>query len=585
MIKLFQDKKGRINNFCASFFSQKYFYDIVNIVKKHPSKLENKEWKLNINSYEDLISDLHKIVEETIHVNLDVVKGYALAADKLDELMELRNSLEADSGIRFKKPFSPLPFQHVGIKFISIVRNGLIADKVGLGKTIQGFGSAMKLRDLGILDKSIIVATATLKRKWHNDIHKFTEESSIILEGTAKKRKSVFKDWINSSSLFLIVSYDTLRRDWDNYMDYEIKNIKYGIILDEVQKVKNTRSKRSKAIRSMAIKSNCESVVGLSATYVETGLSDLFGIMYVIDQTIFGSSYMQFAEEYLLLDWHGKIIGAKNAKQAAKKMKAASVRRTKSMVQKQLSAKLPKVNESTIWVELSKEEKRCYNDVVDGLIEKFEIEEKANKISNALPMTLSLLVRQASLSTEMLGYHIKKSSKIEALLDLLPEIIESEKVVVFCFFTDFLDMLERELNKKGIKTLTMHGKRKEANVKVRQDNIDKFQESKDVNVLLASDILAEGVDIPAASYVINMDTLWNPAKLTQRAGRIDRLIQKSENIYVINILTTGTVEEGMYDVVNQRYALALDIMDDGKEESRIKKIPYDDMKKIILKRV
>jgi SNF2 family DNA or RNA helicase len=356
---------------------------------------------------------------------------------------------------------------------------------------------------------------------------------------------------------------------------------RYIVIFDEIQKFKNVNTKRSKVCKELAQHKNCISRLGLSATYVETGMDNLFGVCLIIDENVFGNNYMNFVNNYITFDWWGKPKEFKNIKMATEKMKTVAIRRNKEQVKDQMNALLPKVNENTLWIELDKEQKKLYNDILDRTVNNIYNMEKAEKISSANAMTELIYVREVSLTTELIEPSIQVSAKIDALLEILPDIIEDNKVVIFSWFTGFVDIIERELLKNGIKCIAMHGKRKEGQLKERQNQIDLFSESKDIKVLVTSDILREGIDIPAASYVINMDILWNPASMTQRNGRIDRLNQQKENIYVINIWAKETIEEAMYEVVYNRETLANQIIDDNVVENRIKKLRFSDIKKML----
>jgi len=199
----------------------------------------------------------------------------------------------------------------------------------------------------------------------------------------------------------------------------------------------------------------------------------------------------------------------------------------------------------------------------------------------ATALTELIYLRQVSISTELIESTISSSVKMDALKDLLPELVEENKVVIFCFFTGFIDQMERELKKIGIKSIAMHGSRKEGLSKNRQDYIDKFQNSKDINVLLTSDICKEGVDLERTNYVINTDILWNPASMVQRMGRIDRLNQIHDNIYVINLWCNSGIEFHMWNVLYERQELANMIMDDGYKESRVKKFSFKDLKSML----
>jgi len=605
MIKISQPIKSSEEVF-IQFYSKFNYQDIVHKVKFHGGYFiknsDDRSWRVPVPNVVDLLSDLSKIDKELVQADLSIIDSFLVGKKYDNEILKLRDCIDGvEVDLELANGNHLLPFQKVGVEFINIIKNGIIADKVGLGKTIQGLASAKLLQKNKDIDKCLVVVPGSLKKKWHRDANIFFGEKSFTLEGSPLAREGIFKEYVDSDALFGIISYDTLRADIViseknaltgksttsiNKESYLIQNLpdKFCIIFDEVQYLKSIQSQRSLAGRFLSAEKGCKSKIGLTATYIETGLQDLFGLMYVIDSSVFGTNWISFTIKYLQTDFFGRIRGYKNEDIARDKMKLVSVRRSKPQVVGQMASFLPKVNENTLWVEMSNVQKKLYNEVLEGVIEKMNNMEKQRQVSAANAMTIMGLLIQASLSTELFDYEKSASIKIDTLLEILPEIVEDNKVVIFCHFVKFIDIMEREFNKAKIKCIAMHGSRTEGATKNRQPMVDKFSASKDINVLITSDILREGIDIPSATYIINVDILWNPSKMVQRNGRHDRLSQKSPNIFVYNIWAAGTIEEQIYKVVYDRYELALQVMDDGKEEDRIQRLTFNNLKSM-LKRV
>lgn len=114
------------------------------------------------------------------------------------------------------------------------------------------------------------------------------------------------------------------------------------------------------------------------------------------------------------------------------------------------------------------------------------------------------------------------------------------KIVVFSYFRKTLEYLQRELARSNIRSLVIHG---HIPMEERLQRITEFRESAEVNVLLSSEVGSEGIDLQFANVLINYDLPWNPMKIEQRIGRLDRLGQQSEKITIINFAVRGTIEE------------------------------------------
>jgi len=113
-------------------------------------------------------------------------------------------------------------------------------------------------------------------------------------------------------------------------------------------------------------------------------------------------------------------------------------------------------------------------------------------------------------------------SKFDRFLIELERILSSDpvkKVIVFSFFRRTLSFLHRQLIKSGYKVELIHGGIK---VNERQVTIDRFKNDDGRRILLSSEVGAEGLDMQFCDTVINYDLPWNPMRVEQRIGRIDR---------------------------------------------------------------
>ncbi len=144
----------------------------------------------------------------------------------------------------------------------------------------------------------------------------------------------------------------------------------------------------------------------------------------------------------------------------------------------------------------------------------------------------------------------KKDSKFNHFLGALKtKLDEGEKVIVFSFFRGTLKYLERRLNESGIKTALILGGMKSEE---KKNQLEAFKENKDVNVLLSSEVGAEGIDLQFARIEINYDLPWNPMRLEQRIGRIDRIGQESDKIFIINMCCSNTVEDQVLETLYKK---------------------------------
>lgn len=125
------------------------------------------------------------------------------------------------------------------------------------------------------------------------------------------------------------------------------------------------------------------------------------------------------------------------------------------------------------------------------------------------------------------------------------------KVLVFSSFKPTLGYLARRLKTEGINSVLFHGSVKEP----RDVLLKRFRDEPDARVFLSSEVGSEGVDLQFSATVVNYDLPWNPMRLEQRIGRVDRLGQKKPAISVINLIYGGTIDQVIYDRLYVRLGL------------------------------
>jgi len=140
--------------------------------------------------------------------------------------------------------------------------------------------------------------------------------------------------------------------------------------------------------------------------------------------------------------------------------------------------------------------------------------------------------------------------KVEAFVKVLQDknALANNKALVFSTFRHTLAYLARYVEKAGIRYGLVHGDiRDDDRAEIRR----RFALPKDdpdaLDVLLSSEVGCEGLDFQFCDFLINYDLPWNPMKIEQRIGRIDRYGQQSEAVAIINFITPGTVDADIYE--------------------------------------
>lgn len=114
------------------------------------------------------------------------------------------------------------------------------------------------------------------------------------------------------------------------------------------------------------------------------------------------------------------------------------------------------------------------------------------------------------------------------------------KIIVFSYFRGTVEYLADALTRRGITCRRVHGGIPNAD---REGIVDSFLTDPSVDVLVTSDVSAEGVDLQVASVIFNYDLPWNPMVVEQRIGRIDRIGQEAKVLTIANLVVKDSIEE------------------------------------------
>jgi len=158
-------------------------------------------------------------------------------------------------------------------------------------------------------------------------------------------------------------------------------------------------------------------------------------------------------------------------------------------------------------------------------------------------------------------------TKYAAFSQYIINSVPDEKVVVFAYYRPTLAYLRRRLEEDGVTVTTIHGG---IPVENRWDEIERFRDPSGPRLLLSSEVGSEGIDLQFCRIVVNYDMPWNPMRVEQRIGRIDRVGQKAKRLSIVNLKVKGTIEEHVYDRLHSKLMLFANSLGDleaviGKE--------------------
>jgi superfamily II DNA or RNA helicase len=143
----------------------------------------------------------------------------------------------------------------------------------------------------------------------------------------------------------------------------------------------------------------------------------------------------------------------------------------------------------------------------------------------------------------------ERDTKLEQLENVLKHVYSKEKVIIFSQFADSVRYLETQLKTRGLRKMAgVTGDNQNPTELAWQfsphsnEKADKIAPESELRVLIATDVLSEGQNLQDCAIVVNYDLPWAIIRLIQRAGRVDRIGQTSEEITCYSFLPADGVE-------------------------------------------
>lgn len=136
----------------------------------------------------------------------------------------------------------------------------------------------------------------------------------------------------------------------------------------------------------------------------------------------------------------------------------------------------------------------------------------------------------------------RNDSKFERLLMVLSDFLKThpnEKIILFTAFRATAVYLVDRLNKSKIQSTLIWGNMS----RTKQEVIDDFREDQKIKLLVSTEVAAEGVDLQFCHVLVNYDLPWNPMRVEQRIGRIDRLGQEADLLHIWNLYFQETIDD------------------------------------------
>jgi len=420
----------------------------------------------------------------------------------------------------------------------------LLADEVGLGKTIEASIVLKEYIMRGLVHRALILVPASLVTQWREELL-----TKFHLNFAVHGRKEGWSD-----APFIIASLDTAKMTKNR--DQIVKGRYDLVIVDEAHRLRNHQTLAWKFVSQLS----CKYLLLLTATPVQNDLRELYNLVTLLRPGTL-STYRTFRRTFMV---RGDKRIPKNTADLSGLLQKVMIRTTRSKT----AIKFPRRRVQTITFPLNERERQLY----DGVTEFVRGRLSAARAQDFQKWHFVALVLQKEIgsSCEAARRTLRRArgdaryradwDDIEKLLELTEGVGVSakldgvrsildrsdEKVIVFTQFRTTLEYLERHLTAAGHRVAVFHGN---LTAMEKEAAIDAFRG--DARILLSTEAGGEGRNLQFCRTIVNYDLPWNPMKVEQRIGRVHRLGQKRD-IEIFNFSSEETVESYVLEILHKK---------------------------------
>jgi superfamily II DNA or RNA helicase len=421
----------------------------------------------------------------------------------------------------------------------------LLADEVGLGKTIE---AGMVLKEYlvrGMAERVLVLTPAALVGQWKEELEtKFGISSATTQDALSRDDPDAF--W---SQKRIVASISTARRQ-DHAERMRGHNFDL-VIVDEAHHLRDRSSQSWKLVDAL----NKRFLLLLSATPVQNNLLELYNLLTLLKPGIF-KTQKEFRSAYMT---PGNPRRPAHPQRLRELMRGAMIRNTRAVV----ALKLPRRHALTIKVDAGAEEQQAYADLVEaaraistesgrhGMALQHLLSAAGSSPAAAAASLARFAARHPDTGWQRLAQHwaaIRSGGKESALIELL-ERNPLEKKLVFVHSRETLTRVAELLAARDMVFARFDGS---LNPTAKDAAIGEFRDR--FPVLLSTESGGEGRNIQFCNTLINFDVPWNPMAIEQRIGRIDRIGQTRE-VFIFNLVTRGTVEEQVLILLDEKISM------------------------------
>lgn len=448
--------------------------------------------------------------------------------------------------------------QRIGVMWLYVRKKGLLGDLPGVGKTNQTLALAALLKERGELtNRMLIVCQTPAVLQWLQEAHRWVPKLRVEAVYSGMSRNARVKRYVQDWDV-MIIGYHMLLKDHSMLERLDIGTI----AIDDVDPLLNHDTQTHDVITALA--QNTDRCIVMNATSIQTRLEqihaalmpaggfEIFGSLSAFEAKYFRKELKQEVSRSGKVITKREVTGYKNGADLKKKLRPVVLRRTyEDLTDIAMPTLMPPEH---VWFDLHPEQAKKYAELKAGVLRlKTSEGEKVRKVQALAMVTYG---QQICAGLPALGEDDgpQASVKLDWLMKQLTGPWEDRKVVCFIKNLGMISAARARLDNMGIGYATIWGP--EAKASHREAEKTRFWNDPNCRVMLGTSAIERSLNFQNANILVNFDTLLNPARMQQIAGRIRRAGSKHQHVWVFNLFCRDTQEDRYLSVLQKRQAVA-----------------------------
>lgn len=462
--------------------------------------------------------------------------------------------------------------QRIGAAWLYLGMPALLSDTVGSGKTAQILAMLAMCKQTGELgphNRAVIVCrAATVWDPWGQEIARLLPKvPAFIADGDRRERLAGYAaGWeiaVVSDRTFSPARGRKQERPGDVAV---LETYPVGMLFyDDVDPMRNPDTMTALAVNRLA--KRCSRVNGAHATPLQKRLAELWSFLEPLGGEKRLGSLQRVESRYIDLqtrwtevadprDRTGRTLirkkmtidnGITTDPKLVREFRAAIrplvLRRTAGELD---DATMPERAYNPVFLDLNPRQRAAYARLRDGVQRRLSSSSEVSRMQ-----ALAAFTRARQICSGLAAYEDgpDDSAKLDWTMDRITGDLDGEKVVVFVYFKPNLAALAQRLKAEGIDGVMIWSG--QTDKKERARRLSRFREDRQCRVLMGTSAIEAGLNLQVARNLIAADTIPNPARMEQLAGRVRRQGSLHPTVYIHHLMTRNTVEEAFLPMLRR----------------------------------